>query len=171
MRRKMLMLVPIILLALSVVVPAIAEPEMFLVMNCELTDIIFVGEVAEGYLYDVPFEGVAGGPNVKGGTVEGVDHILFDWDGIGHVDIFYTITDNDGDKISVNVVGLSVTQKSGRIVFVDAIATVIDIVDYSTTGKYTGLIGTEFRDEGFVAGLSMDPPGGQLHAKLYWIEA
>ncbi len=40
--------------------------------------------------------------------------------------------------------------------------------DYRTTGKYTGLVGETFRDEGFISELSTEPPGGYIHAKLYW---
>ena len=170
MRRKMLLLVPVALLALSIVVPAIAKPNMFLVMQCEITGFEYKGLDPEGrgWLYDVPFEGVAGGPNVREGTVEGVDHFVYGWDGTGYLNVFWTMTNKDGEKFSVHVTGRSYTRNPGQIVFEDAWATVIDIDGYPTTGKYVGLIGTVFRDEGFITEFTPDPPGGYLHVKLYW---
>ena len=166
--KSKILLILLALLALSITVPVRAKPTWYVELQAEMTDFIFVGTVEEGILFDVSFVGVAGGPNVKGGTVVGVDHVLIDWEGTAHLDVYYTITDKEGDKISAHVTGLAVPKNPGQLVFEDAWATIIDVLDYPTTGKYIGLVGTTFRDEGFLTDVSVDPPGGYIHAKLYW---
>jgi len=170
MKRRILLLLPILLLALSIAVSARAESAWYLELQCEITGFTFVGLDPEerGLLFDVPFVGVAGGPNVKEGTVEGVDHVLIDWEGIGHLNVYYTITDKEGDEISAHVTGLAVTLNPGQTVVQDAEATIINMPGYPTTGKYIDLIGITFRDEGFIAELSVEPPGGYIHVKWYW---
>ena len=165
--KSKILLILLALLALSITVPVRAKPTWYVELQAEMTDFIFVGIVEEGMLFDVSFVGVAGGPNVKG-TVVGVDHVLIDWEGVAHLDVYYTITDKEGDKISAWVTGLAVPKNPGQFVFENAWATIIDLDDYPTTGKYIGLVGTTFRDEGFLTEVSVDPPGGYIHAKLYW---
>jgi hypothetical protein len=169
MKRKIVLLISA-LLALSIVAPTLAESDMFLVMNCEVTGIVFYPSNPDGsYRVDIPFEGVVGGPWVKEGVVEGVDLFFRDAAGVGHVNAFSTITDKDGDKLSINAVGISETEESGRIIL-DALATVIDTAEYPTTGKYSSLISEVFRDEGFISDFSVFPPEGYVHAKLYWTD-
>ena len=170
MKRKILLLVPVALLALSIALPAKAVPAWYAEAQMQITGFTFVGPDPEGrgLLFDVPFVGVASGPNIKEGTVEGVDHVLLDWQEIGHLDVYLTITDNEGDEISAHVTGLAVTRNPGQVVFEGAWATIIDMLDYPTTGKYIGLIGITFRDEGFITELSTEPPGGYIHVKWYW---
>jgi len=168
MKSKILLLVPLTLLALSIALPAKAVPAWYAEAQMEITDFIFVSVVEQGYRFDVPFVGVACGPNIKEGTVEGVDHVLIDWYGIVHLNVYVTITDKEGDKISAHVTGRGVSKNPGLIIFEDAVGTIIDELDYPTTGKYIGLVGYTFRDEGFVSGFSTEPPGGYIHVKWYW---
>jgi hypothetical protein len=148
--------------------PALAKQAWYVQIQCEITSVIPVGPVPGGFQIDVAFEGVAGGPNVKDGTVEGLDHLVIDALGVAHLHVYYTITDKDGDQLSVYVWGDSY-QKGGRIIFQDTFAVVIDETGYPTTGKYDGSEGTVFRDEGFVTDFSDNPPGGYIHAKLYYM--
>jgi len=169
MKGKILLIVPLALLALSIVASVRAAPAWYANFQLEITDFILVGVDELGIHFDVPFEGVAGGPNIKEGTVEGVDHLLVDWEGNAHLNVYLTITDKDGDKISASETGLSVvpTAASQRV-FEGLEATIIDEPDYPTTGKYTYLVGTTFRSEGFISDFSREPPGGYIHAKWYW---
>jgi len=169
MKGKIFLLVPLTLLALSIALPAKAAPAWYAEAQMEITDFIFVGVVEEGYLFDVPFVGVAGGPNIIEGTVEGVDHVLIEWDFLTvHLNVYVTITDKEGDKISAHVTGRGVSKNPGLIIFEDAVGTIIDVSDYPTTGKYIGLVDKTFTDEGFVSGFSTEPPGGYIHVKWYW---
>ena len=172
MKRKILLLVPVALFALSMTLPALAKPAWYIQIQCEITSVTPVGPVLGGFQIDVTFEGVASGPNVKDGTVEGVDHLVIDDLGVAHLHVYCTITDKDGDQLSFYVWGDSY-EKAGRLIFQDAFAEVIDEVidgtEYPTTGKYDGSEGTVFRDEGFVTDFSDIPPGGYIHAKMYYM--
>ena len=173
MKSKILLIVPLALLALSIVASVrAAEPAWYAEFQLVITGFDFVGVVPEGIRFDVPFEGVAGGPNIIEGTVEGVDHLLIDWEGIAHINVWLTITDKDGDKISAMETGLSVAGRSpSQRAFEGLEATIINVPGYPTTGKYTGLVGTTFRSEGFISDFSRDPPPphGYIHAKWYWL--
>lgn len=170
MKSKIPLFVITTLLALSIVVPVVAKPNMYLEMQCEITGMALP---TQGNTFDVRFEGVAGGPDIVGGTVEGVDHVLIDAEGT-HLNVYYTVTDKYGDKISAHVEGLSVVKNPGLTVFVGATATVISTDEYPTTGKFLYLYteGTEFRDEGFLTAVKFDPLtlsiSGRIHAKWYW---
>lgn len=170
MRRKILLLLPIAFLALPLALPARAVTSWFVEAQAEVTGFTFVGLDPEGrgLLFDVPFVGVAGGPSLNDGTVEGVDHVLIDWEGIGHLNLYGTITDAEGDKISGHATGLSVPETPGLKILKDVQGTIIDIPGYPTTGKYVGLIGATYREVGFVSELSREPPGGYIHVKYYW---
>lgn len=172
MKRKKLLVVPIVLATLLAlpIMTAKAKPAWFSEAQMEITGFTFVGFDSEGrgLLFDVPFVGVAGGPNIKEAIVEGVDHLLLDWEGIGHMDVYLTDTDREGDKISAHITGMAVAQTSGLLVFKNAQSTIINMPGYPTTGKYVDLIGVTFRVEGFITELSMDPPGGYIHVKWYW---
>jgi hypothetical protein len=169
MKSKILPIVPLALLALSIVASTGAAHAWYAEFQLEITDFIFVGVDEQGIHFDVPFEGVAGGPNIKEGTVEGVDHLLIDWENVAHVNVYFTITDKDGDKISASETGFSVVGRSpSQRTFEGMHATIIDEPDYPTTGKYTNLVGATFRGEGFISDFSRDPPGGHIHAKWYW---
>ena len=171
--KSKILLIPLALLALTITVPVRAEPAWFVECQLELTDFIYVETVPGGILFDVPFEGVAGGPNVKEGTVVGVDHVLIDGEGNAHLNIYLTITDKEGDAISAHITGLAVPKNPGQLVFEGAWATIINEFDpttdvfYPTTGKYIDLLGETFRDEGFLTEVSVDPPGGYVHVKWY----
>ncbi|MEM3770015.1 MAG: hypothetical protein QXG76_02365 [Candidatus Bathyarchaeia archaeon] len=169
MKGKILLVIPVALLALSII-PAKAAPTWYNKAEMEITGFTFMGPDpgGRGLLFDVTFVGVAAGPNIKEATVEGVDHLLMDWEGIGHLDVYLTDTDKQGEKISAHITGLAVTKTPGRIVFENAQATVINTAGYPTTGKYTDLIGTTFNVEGFITELSINPPSGYIHAKWCW---
>jgi hypothetical protein len=168
MKRKILLIVSVALVALSITLPALAKPDWFVQIQCEITEVEFVFDSSDLLYIHVAFEGTAGGPGVKGGTVEGVDHLFFDGTG-AHLNVNYTITDKDGDQISVYVWGDSVFhEESGQYVFENAFAEVIDETGYPTTAKYEGMVGDMFRDEGFITDFSADPPGGRIHARLYF---
>jgi hypothetical protein len=161
MRRKIL-LITLTIAIMSITIPTLAKPTWLAQIQCEITDV----------QYDLPyihvtFEGSAGGPGIKGGTVEGVDHLFIDENMHAHLNVYYTVTDKDGDQISFYVTGLSVPDKPGKYIFVDAEAVVIDSMEYPTTGKFFTMIGKEFYDEGFITDFSDFPPGGYIHAKLY----
>lgn len=166
MKRKML-LIPLALIAMSLIVPVRAGPAFFVNVQAEITEFKFVGIVPEGIRFDVPFVGVAGGPYVKG-TVTGVDYLLIDWGGIPNLNVHFTITDKEGDKLSIHVTGKSIAKNPGQSIFEETTVTIINEPDYPTTGKYSGWVGKEVRGEGFLTDLSMDPPGGYIHVKLYW---
>jgi len=164
---KKILLMTLTLVVMSIAVPTLAKPTWLSQIQCEITDVQYE-PVSETELYiHVTFEGSAGGPVIKGGTVEGIDHLFIDSLGYAHMNVFYTVTDKDGDQISFYVTGLSVMDKSGKFVFVDAEASVIDSVEYPTNGKFFTMIGDEFDDKGFVTDFSDFPPGGYIHAKLY----
>ena len=165
MKSKILLIVPLAVLALSIVASVrAAEPALYAELQLEITGFIPIGPGQ----FDVPFEGVAGGPNIKEGTVVGVDHLVIDGAGIGHIHAYMTVTDKDGDKISAYYTGLSIHKNPGQIVHEDTWATIIDELDYPTTGKYDGLVGITFRGESFISDFSSVPPGGYIHVKLYW---
>jgi len=171
MKGKIFLLVPLTLLALSIALPTKATTDWYVEAQLEIIGFEYVGLDPEerGFLFDVPFVGVAGGPNIIEGTVEGVDHVLIEWDFLTvHLNVYVTITDNEGDKISAHVTGRGVSKNPGLIIFEDAVGTIIDVSDYPTTGKYIGLVDKTFTDEGFVSGFSTDPPGGYIHVKWYW---
>ena len=168
MKSKILLVVPLALLALSIVASVgAAEPAWYAESQLVITGFIPIGPGQ----FDVPFEGVAGGSNIKEGTVVGVDHLVIDGAGVAHMNVSLTITDKDGDKISARETGLSVAGNSpSQRAFCNSSATIIDELGYPTTGKYIGLVGTEFRSEGFISDFSRDPPPphGYIHAKWYW---
>ena len=168
---KIKTLLPITLIVLSIVMPAFAKPTWFVQMQCEITDVQyeFLPNPSELIIH-VTFEGAAGGPGIKQGTVEGVDHLFIDNLG-AHLNVYYTVTDKDGDQISFKVNGHSVPDKSGKYVFVNAEAIVINEEDYPRTGKYIDMVDDRFRDEGFITDFSDFPPGGYIHAKLYPIDS
>jgi hypothetical protein len=170
MKSKILLIVPLALLALSIAASVRAAPAWYAEFQLEIIDFIFVGVDEQGVHFDVPFEGVAVGPNIKEGTVEGVDHLLIDWKGNVHLNVYLTITDKDGDRISAEETGLSVVGNSpSQRAFEGMHATIIDEPGYPTTGKYTYLVGATFRSEGFISDFSRDPPSGNIHAKWYWL--
>ena len=147
---------------MSITIPTLAKPTWLAQIQCEITDV----QYTLPYIH-VKFEGSAGGPGIKGGTVEGVDDLFIDENGDANLNVYYTVTDKDGDQISFKVTGLSVPDKSGKYIFVDAIAEVINDVDYPTTGKFFTMVGDMFDDVGFITDFSIFPPGGYIHAKLY----
>jgi hypothetical protein len=171
MKRKSTALMLSILVALSLALPVAAKPNMYLEMQCKITGI---GLPTQENTFDVMFEGVAAGPEIIAGKVEGVDHVYIDADDVTHLNVFYTVTDKDGSKVSVNVDGTSVEKNPGRQVFVDATATVINTEDYPTTGKFEYLYEAEtvFKDEGFLTAIKFDPVSfslsGRIHAKWFW---
>jgi len=162
MERKIL-LIPLALLILSIIMPTMAEANSttYLEAEMQITRSVLIGPVkgkVKGTQYDFYFEGIVGGPNVIG-TIEGVDHYIFDLDGIGHIDAYATITDKDGDIIKSHVTGLNPPgNPSGAYYpFVDAEATVT-----GATGKYLTLVGSTFRVEGFFSDLN------RLHMVWYY---
>jgi len=160
MERKIL-LISLALLTLSIIVPTMAEanPTPYLESEMQITRSVLIGPVPGGTQYDFYIEGVVGGPNVIRGTIEGVDHYIFDLDGIGHIDAYATITDRDGDVIEFHMTGLNPPgNPSGAYYpFVDAMATIT-----GATGKYLGLVGLTFRVEGFFSDLN------RLHMIWYY---
>ena len=171
MKSKTLLIVPLAVLALSIVASVRAAPTWYAEVQLEITGWKPIGPVPGGYQIDVPFEGVAGGPSITEGTVEGVDHLLIDSAGVAHPNVYLTITDKDGDKISAYETGLTVAGRSpSQRAFEDMEAKIINDLDYPTTGKYTYLIDATFRSEGFISDFSSDPlsPHGYIHARWYW---
>jgi len=152
MKTKML-LIALAFLALSFIIPtkAKANPAPFLEVEMQITRSVLIGPVPGGTQYDFYFEGVVGGPNVKRGTIEGVDHYIFDPSGTGHIDAYANITDKDGDIIESHLTGVNPPgNPSGAYYpFVDTAATVT-----GATGKYLGLVGSTFRVEGFFSDLN-----------------
>jgi len=147
---------------LSMPTMAEANPTPYLESEMRITSSVLIGPVkgkVKGTQYDFYFEGVVGGPNVVGGTMEGVDHYIFDLDGIGHIDAYAMITDGDGDIIESRVTGLNPPgNPSGAYYpFVDAEATVT-----GATGKYLALVGSTFVVEGFFSDLT------RLHMIWYY---
>lgn len=146
MERKIL-LVPLVLLTLSIITPAIARvnPAPFLEAQMK---IVYVKDVIPRVEYYFGFEGVVGGPNGRGGTIEGVGHFITDPDGIGHIDAQATITDKDGDTVEFHMTALNpIGNPNGAVYpFADATAMVTD-----ATGKYLGLVGSAFRVGGFLS--------------------
>ena len=165
MRRKIL-LITLTIAIMSIAIPTLAKPTWLAQIQCEITDVQYEFLSETELFIHVKFEGSAGGPGIKGGTVEGVDHLFIDALG-AHLNVYYTVTDKDGDRISFYVTGLSVPDKPGKYIFVGAEAVVIDSMEYPTTGKFFTMIGKEFYDEGFITDFSDFPPGGYIHAKLY----
>lgn len=126
---------------------AIAASAWFANLQLEITDVIPTAVTEDGLLADVLFEGSANGTLIKDGVVVGVDHVLFDLSGDGHLNVFLTITDKDGDQISANVTGLATYWNSGQYLLQGALGTIIDGSDpdtgavHATTGKYAiGLV-------------------------------
>jgi hypothetical protein len=169
MKRKSTALMIVILVALTLVPIVLARSNMYLEMQCEITGVTWG---SKGNALDVTFSGVASGPEIIGGKVEGVDYVWIDANNVTNLNVFYTVTDKNGDKVSVNVVGKSIEQNKGRAVFEDATATVINTAEYPTTGKFGYLEGTIFRDEGFLTALKLDLTSmsisGRIHAKWFW---
>jgi hypothetical protein len=161
------------LLLSSLISTAEAAPEWFANLQLKITGIIPLGLTEEGLLADVSFEGKAGGPHIKNGTVVGVDHMVFDFFGNGHLNVYLTITDKDGDQISANITGLATFVSPGKYVLQGASGTIINEPDpntgalHRTTGKYAHMVGDTFDDVGFITGFSVDPPAGSVHAKWY----
>jgi len=152
MERKILLLIPLALLALSITMPTRAEASSpYLEAEMKITSSVLIGPVPGGTQYDFYFEGVVGGPNAIAATIEGVDHYIFDPYGIGHIDAYATITDKDGDIIEFQMTGLNPPgNPSGAYYpFVDAEATVT-----GANGKYFGLVGSTFRVKGFFSDLN-----------------
>jgi len=158
---KKILLIPLALLALLIIVPASvkANPAPYLESEMQITRSVFIGTGPEGTRYDFYVEGVVGGPNVILGTIEGVDHYLFDPYGIGHIDAYVTITDKGGDVIECHLTGLNPPgNPSGAYYpFVGVMATVT-----GATGKYLALVGSTFRVEGFFSDLN------RLHMIWYY---
>jgi len=153
-----ILLIPLAFLALSIMIPMKAKtnPTPFLEAEIGIYSSVKVGP-GEFYFY---FEGVVGGPNIIRGTVEGVDHYIFDEAGVGHIDAYATVTDGDGDIIKCHITGLNPPgNPSGAYYpFVDTEATVT-----GATGKYSDLVGSAFRVEGFFSDLN------RLH--MIWYDA
>ena len=59
MKRKIILLVPVALIALSIAFPVMATPAWYVQIQCEITGFNYVGSDLEGMLFDVTFEGVA----------------------------------------------------------------------------------------------------------------
>jgi hypothetical protein len=171
MKRKSTALIIALLLALSFVPTIHSKSNMYLEMQCEITGVSW-DPIRNAP--DVTFSGVASGPEIIGGTVEGVDYVWFDATGVTNLNVYYTVTDKYGDEVSVNVVGKSIIQNKGRQVFVGAEATVINTVEYPTSGKFSYLLEEPvvFRDEGFLTALKLDLDSmsisGRIHAKWFW---
>jgi len=152
MERKILLIL-LALLTSSIIMPAMAEANCapYLRAEMQVTHSVLIGPVDGGTQYDFYFEGVVGGPNVIAGTVEGVDHYIFDEHGVGHLNAYAAITDKDNDIIEFHVTGLNPPgNPSGAYYpFVGAEATVT-----GGTGKYLALVGSTFRVEGFFSDLN-----------------
>jgi hypothetical protein len=165
--------VALALLLSSFVSTAIAAPKWFANLQLEIIGVMPLGFTEEGLLADVTFEGSAGGPHVKNGTVVGVDHAVFDSFGNAHLNVYLTITDKDGDQISANITGLATPVSPGKYLLQGASGIIIDELDpdtgelHATTGKYAHMVGDTFEDVGFITGFSVDPAAGSVHAKWY----
>jgi len=172
MRRRSL-LVALILLLLPFVSTAEAKPEWFANLQLEVTGIAPVAFTPEGLLADVSFGGTAGGPQMADGTVVGVDHAVFDASGSARLNVYLTITDKNGDRLSANISGRATPVNPGQYVLQGASGTIIDKPDpstgtfHATTGKYAHLINRTFRDVGFITDFSFGPPAGSVHATWY----
>ena len=141
-------------------------------LELQITAITPVGFTQDGLLADVSFQGSAGGPNIAGGTVVGVDHVVFDPSGNAHLNAYLTITDKDGDQLSANITGLATFVNPGRYVLQGTSGTIINEPDPSTgtfltTGKYAQKVGRTFTDVGSITEFSFNPPGGSIHLKWY----
>lgn len=172
MKGKSALVVFILLLALAGST-AEAKPAWFANLQLEITGVTPVAFTQEGLLADVSFQGTAGGPNIAGGTVVGVDHAVFGPSGGARLNVYLTITDADGDTLSANITGLATPVTPGKFVLQGASGTVIDAADpstglvHATTGKFGSLIGRSFTDVGFITGFSFSPPAGSVHAEWY----
>jgi len=157
MKRKILF-IPLALLMLSITMPTMAEANRAPFLEAEM-EVFSVEVVVPGTEYYFHFEGVVGGPNVKAGTIEGVDHYIFDPYGTGHIDAIATITDKDGHIITCHIIGLNPPgNPSGAYYpFVDAMTTVT-----GATGKYEPLVESTFIVEGFFSDLN------RLHMIWYY---
>jgi hypothetical protein len=166
-------LVALTLFLSSFVSTAEAAPKWFANLQLKITGVLPAGFTEEGLLADVTFQGKAGGPHIKNGTVVGVDHAVFDVFGNAHLNVYLTITDKDGGQISANITGLAVPVSPGKYVLEEASGTIIDEPDpdtgelHATTGKFAHMVGDTFEDVGFITGFSVDPPAGSVHAKWY----
>ena len=118
MKRKNILLGIVSLLTLTIVLPAEAKPDMYLEMQCEITEMRWTSP----YTFEAYIEGVASGPDIRTGRVTGVDYGYFDENGL-HLNVYYTVTDKDGDSISVHVTGDSIITNPGRIVFFSSTTT------------------------------------------------
>ena len=164
MKRKSVLLA-ISFIILSIVFPlttSLAKPKWFIQYQCEIIDFEWTGIDPSGcWLYRSTFVGVAGGPNIVDGTVEGVDCGMHD--GVtAYMDVWITITDKDGDQIVFHDVGECTTINPGQAVFVDVECTVMH-----ATGKFSYLVGQTYIKEGSLTDFSDDPAGGYVHGKLY----
>lgn len=154
-------------------VPDGPTPVWFANLQLTITDVMPVTATEEGLLADVSFHGRAGGPFIKGGTVVGVDHALFDLSGDAHLNVYLTITDNDGDQVSANITGLATFLNPGQYLLQGTVGAIINEVDprtsafHPTTGKYAQLVGSTFADIGFISAFSFSPPAGSVHANWY----
>ena len=142
-------------------------------LELQITAVTPVGFTQDGLLADVSFQGSAGGPNIAGGTVVGVDHAVFDPSGNAHLNAYLTITDKDGDQLSANITGLATSVNPGQYVLQGTSGTIINKPDPSsgtfhpTTGKYAQMVGRTFTDVGLITEFSLNPPGGSIHVKWY----
>lgn len=161
------------LLLVSVASTASSAPPWFANLQLEISDVIPVAVTEEGLLADVPFEGTANGPFIRNGTVAGVDHALFNVFGDAHLNVWLTIIDKDGDRISANITGQATFLNPGQYLLQGTTGTIVNEVDphtgalHPTTGKYAPMIGDTFEDIGFISGFSLFPPAGSVHAKWH----
>lgn len=152
---------------------AIPAPAWFANLQLEITDVIPMAVTEEGLFADVRFEGSAGGRFIENGTAVGVDHVFFDLSGDGHLNVYLTITDVDGDQISANINGLATPLNPGQYLLQATLGTIINELDpytgalHATTGKYAQMVGDTFEDVGFISGFSLFPPAGSVHAMWY----
>jgi Protein of unknown function (DUF3237) len=78
---------------------------------------LMTGEVAvpdEGVRFDVPFEGTANGPKVKG-AIEGIDYVRVRAGGRFELHIHETIRTEDGQNISAHGNGMATLRPEGGI--------------------------------------------------------
>jgi hypothetical protein len=83
--------------------------------EAKFTDIIPIGQVSEGLRLDVHFVGtIVNGP-FTGGTVRGIDYLLFRPDGIGIIDVREMISTPKGETLSVRAYGYVVPPEGVRL--------------------------------------------------------